>query len=571
MRTPVRDHHSTAARRTRRRRVVDDPRRIVAIVGLALLGLGTVSTVTLTSWMDRTSSSVRAISSSIAVPKGHLLEAERSNDAAQAAFAAAVASTGDERTKFLAEAIQQSQVTSAEWRDYESAAVGLPGEADLAARYVENQAASNATSSAALQPLLDSQVGGTLPQQQVESYEAVRADLIQLHSMYRQADRAALEALGAETDRAQRWLDIGTAGAFALLVAGIVAGIRFANRAVVDRTARSASGRLAAFEARLRRALELVDNDADAFAVASRAVAEMMPEVESSLLTADSSRARLTPLDAPPTCGVTSPEECPALRSGSTVSFDDSGDLDACRTLARNTPHPCSATCVPITINGRGAAVMHLVGRSGQAPESRGMADLIARSVGDRVTLLQALATFQLQAERDPLTSLLNRRSLETAVEALLATGRSYAVAFADLDHFKRVNDLHGHEAGDRALRAFSRTLTESVRPNDLTCRWGGEEFLVVMPDCDADTAVEAMERVRTNLALGSIAGQASAVTASYGIADSTEEGTFEGVVVRADAALRHAKDTGRNRVVHLDAADPPLPSPDLERSGSTA
>ena len=160
-----------------------------------------------------------------------------------------------------------------------------------------------------------------------------------------------------------------------------------------------------------------------------------------------------------PVCGVTTPGECPALRNGSSLQFPDSSALDACPVLAANNESPCSATCVPVAITGRGEAILHLAGPVGHPPDNLGAPDLIARGVGDRLTLLQALATFQLQAARDPLTGLLNRRSLETAIEQLVGGKAQYAVAFGDLDHFKQLNDTHGHEAGDRALRAFSANI----------------------------------------------------------------------------------------------------------------
>lgn len=128
-----------------------------------------------------------------------------------------------------------------------------------------------------------------------------------------------------------------------------------------------------------------------------------------------------------------------------------------------------------------------------------------------------------------------------------------------DLDRFKQLNDLHGHDAGDRALRSFSRTLRESLRPQDIICRWGGEEFVVVLPGCDTPRAVEAMNRVRTNLALGSMSGNAADVTASFGVAQACDADLFAEVVERADAALHQAKAGGRNRVVGFDMD--PLPA----------
>ncbi|MFN7149115.1 MAG: GGDEF domain-containing protein [Microthrixaceae bacterium] len=151
--------------------------------------------------------------------------------------------------------------------------------------------------------------------------------------------------------------------------------------------------------------------------------------------------------------------------------------------------------------------------------------------------------------------------------EGLLERGDPYSLAFCDLDHFKELNDLHGHDAGDRALRSFARTLTESLRPQDVICRWGGEEFVIVLPDCDAAAAVEAMERVRTNLLLTSMSAHTVSFTASFGVATSADGATFDDVVALADLALREAKGTGRDRVIRFDS----LPSTVGERSTRTS
>ncbi len=483
-------------------------------------------------------------------PKDHLLAAERASDAGQASYASAVATTGDERTAHLNEAIVHAQNLKVEWTKYRAAALGLPGEELVARRYVADQDLAQATASALLVALIDSSAPGMLPPDEIASHAVVKADLVELHTMYRTADRAAFVSVDDEAERAHMLLFVGSAASTVLVIGAALIGFRRAKRSVVDRSRRREVAELGAFETRLRRALGLVDHDRAAFVVGERAMREMFPDNHSSLLVADSSRARLDPVSEAPVCGVTTPDACPALRTGSTVSFDDSDALDACPTLAANTDRRCSATCVPVSVAGRVSALLHLVGKVGEPPDRQGVPDVVARGVGDRVTLLQALATFQLQAERDPLTGLLNRRSLETAVEQLVAGGGDYAVAFGDLDHFKVLNDLHGHDAGDRALRAFSRTLRDSLRPQDISCRWGGEEFIIVLPGCDSPQAVEVMDRVRTNLALGSIAGLTTSVTVSFGVASSAGGENFDEIVERADAALREAKDGGRNRVV---------------------
>jgi diguanylate cyclase (GGDEF)-like protein len=515
---------------------------------------------------QRTRSKVQHLVVSIEPPKDHLLVAERANDSGQAALTAAVASTGEERTALLSQAIVYSQQTSSAWTKYQATAAGLPGEEKRAAKYLTDQARARTTSTAALVPILKTAAAGSLPNSEIDTYNATRNDLIELHTLYRRADRALFNDLEDDFARFELTLAMGSAFALVMILVGTVVGMRRARRTLLERSTRAAAARLTDFEGRFRRALELIHNDQSAFEVAERASREMLPDARVSVLVADSSRARLTPIADAPACGVTTPGECPALSTGSSMQFPDSGALDACPVLAAQSEARCSATCVPVAIAGRGAAILHLAGLPGHPPANHGAVDLVARGLGDRLTLLQALATFQLQAARDPLTGLLNRRSLETAVEQMLASNKPYAVAFGDLDHFKVLNDTHGHEAGDRALRAFSRTLRESLRPEDIMCRWGGEEFLIVLPDCNSALAIDAMDRVRTNLALASISGHTTAVTASFGVAQSIDAESFDEVVERADTALHQAKDGGRNQVLSYESASsPPTRPPDQQ------
>ena len=531
-----------------------DPRRVVVLVTALVLLLASSATAVLWSSLQQTGSSVHYLADSLEPPMEHLQLTEQANDAGQTALVAAASASGEERTALLSAAIAASQDIKVQWSKFKATAAGLPDERDLIRKYEADQRTAAATSAAALVPILNSAEPSALPASEIESYGVVSADLTALTALYQRAHRRSIGELAARQDRSEQRLVVAAAAGLLIVLAASVFAFRRAGRVADDRSRRQADAELAAFETRYRRALGLVDDEAAAFSVADRAIREVLPTGSvTSLLVADSSGATLTPVGPEPVCGVSTPEACPAMRSGTAVSFNDSAALDSCPTLAANSGKPCSATCVPVTVGGRTAAILNLVGPRGLQPERQGATDLVARGVGDRVTMLQALATFQLQAQRDPLTGLLNRRSLETAVEHVVAGGRDYAVAFGDLDHFKQLNDLYGHEAGDRALRAFSRTLRDSLRPEDIACRWGGEEFVVVLPGCGAAAAAEAMDRVRTNLVLGSIAGQSAVVTASFGVAESANGVTFEQVVELADAALHLAKDEGRDRVVIHD------------------
>jgi two-component system cell cycle response regulator len=162
----------------------------------------------------------------------------------------------------------------------------------------------------------------------------------------------------------------------------------------------------------------------------------------------------------------------------------------------------------------------------------------------------------------DPLTGLHNRRYMERHLKTLIAdaarSGRSLSVLIADIDHFKRVNDTYGHDAGDLVLREFSDRFRRYTRGVDLACRLGGEEFLIIMHDTDKSLARQVGERVRECVAaLPFKIGQNQEiwVTASVGLATWEGEGdTSEALFKRADNALYAAKRQGRNQVV-ADAA----------------
>ena len=183
----------------------------------------------------------------------------------------------------------------------------------------------------------------------------------------------------------------------------------------------------------------------------------------------------------------------------------------------------------------------------------------IADRVGDRIGVLRAFAQSQAQASTDPLTGLLNRRSFQDKAAAMINTGQRVAVAFGDLDHFKTLNDTHGHEAGDRALRLFARVVKEAMRTNDLSARWGGEEFVLVFHGSDASVATAALERLRESLAVALATGTTPQFTVSFGVADTDMSHDIGDLVNLADDALLLAKRTGRNKVVTADPDSPTI------------
>lgn len=174
--------------------------------------------------------------------------------------------------------------------------------------------------------------------------------------------------------------------------------------------------------------------------------------------------------------------------------------------------------------------------------------------------LQSELAEARHLASTDPLTGLANRRQLDDALRDGLAAHKPMSLIMVDLDHFKTVNDSHGHPAGDQVLRHLAGILAELAGGGALTARFGGEEFAVILPLCAVREAVAVAERIRVRIVQSVFpigqTGQRLSVTASLGVALASPGELPAQLIERADAALYEAKRGGRNRV----CSDPPLP-----------
>ena len=157
-------------------------------------------------------------------------------------------------------------------------------------------------------------------------------------------------------------------------------------------------------------------------------------------------------------------------------------------------------------------------------------------------------------ASHDALTGVLNRAGWDASGEAVLARaaleGRPLALAFLDLDHFKRINDLHGHAVGDAVLEAVAAVLRRELRDSDLVARLGGEEFVLMLPGVDRAVAERIVERIREAVAQ---AATPVPTTLSAGVAERHDGEALEGLMHRADLALLAAKEAGRNQVRFAD------------------
>ncbi|MEO0495343.1 MAG: GGDEF domain-containing protein, partial [Actinomycetota bacterium] len=359
---------------------------------------------------------------------------------------------------------------------------------------------------------------------------------------------------------------VGLAIAVASVLAGfvrlIVVGRPMVVRLTADRDAfltaqrrHNEEGMLRDLTARLTEGLETAESEAGVLEVVERSLRRVVAENPAELLLADSSKAHLravvsNPGFAAPGCGVTSPWSCPAVRRASSMHYDDSTSLRACPHLADR--GELAGACVPVSFMGDAMGVLHVTGERGWTPDAVTMSalEMVAGQSAVRLGSIRSFMKAEIQANTDALTGLPNRRATEDHVGAALGRRERSSIAMADLDRFKQLNDTHGHEAGDRALRMFAEVLRESVRDDDWAGRWGGEEFVLHLPDTTAGEAKLVLERVRENLAAACRRTDVPDVTVSIGVVDSAAAQTLDELVALADDCLYVAKENGRDQVV---------------------
>jgi two-component system cell cycle response regulator len=177
--------------------------------------------------------------------------------------------------------------------------------------------------------------------------------------------------------------------------------------------------------------------------------------------------------------------------------------------------------------------------------------------------LMQAHQQMEVLAMRDGLTGLLNRRAIEEYAESefnlTIRKERMLSVVLLDIDHFKNVNDQFGHKSGDHTLQQVAKILTDSLRNYDRVGRWGGEEFILVLPDTQLNDATTVAERIRVRMAEMKISlenGETISIHVSLGAASTIEQfSSLTKLIDAADQALYKAKQTGRNRVCIFEPA----------------
>jgi diguanylate cyclase (GGDEF)-like protein len=267
-------------------------------------------------------------------------------------------------------------------------------------------------------------------------------------------------------------------------------------------------------------------------------------------------------------------DDCWALRLGRIHIYKTDNDIVNLLCPHLKNQLPVFSLCIPMTAHGDTMGIFHLRGYNGPEQTRKKQLSLteakqqLALAMADNVVL--ALANLKLrislrdQAIRDPLTGLFNRRYLEETLERefnrALRMKRSVGVIMLDLDHFKKFNDTFGHEAGDVLLRKLGNFLKQHLRGGDIACRYGGEEFALILPEVSPGHLLRRAEQLREGVKQLSIAYQGQdlgTLTMSLGIAMCPIHGaTGQRVLNAADAALYEAKRAGRDRVVIASSDD---------------
>jgi diguanylate cyclase (GGDEF)-like protein/PAS domain S-box-containing protein len=266
------------------------------------------------------------------------------------------------------------------------------------------------------------------------------------------------------------------------------------------------------------------------------------------------------------------PEECWALRAGRLHMVEDPQSRLVCGHLSEAPPGPY--LCVPMMAQGEALGILHLqAGPGGMAEEGFGDRSAealkpLAVAVADHLALalanLKLRETLRSQSIRDPLTGLFNRRYMEESLERELRRAerrnQPLGVIMLDLDHFSRFNNTFGHQAGDLLLQAFGEMVRARVRAEDIACRFGGEEFTLILPEATLEVTLDRAEQILEivrELHVSHRGQSLGAVTISAGVAAYPDHArTGESLIRAADTALYIAKAAGRDRAAVAGAEE---------------
>jgi diguanylate cyclase (GGDEF)-like protein len=313
----------------------------------------------------------------------------------------------------------------------------------------------------------------------------------------------------------------------------------------------------------------------EAYAAISLSAARLFPEDSGALYLLNTSQNYFEAVaawgESPPAEAVFAPDDCWSVRRNRLHLVTASHPELPCRHLTDSWSG--DYLCVPMMVQGGAPGVLHVrlspprtPGRTAedlktQAESRLQLAVSVAEHLGLSLANLKLRETLRQQAIRDPLTGLFNRRYLEATLDRELMRARRenapVGVIMMDLDHFKQFNDVFGHGAGDTLLRELGQLIQRRIREEDVPCRWGGEEFLLIMPGASIDIVRARAEEIRQDVKQLRVEDRGKPlgpITISLGAATFPEHGaTREEIIRAADAALYRAKQEGRDRVVVTD------------------
>ena len=253
------------------------------------------------------------------------------------------------------------------------------------------------------------------------------------------------------------------------------------------------------------------------------------------------------------------PNECWALKRGGVHHTATALDLN-CAHYAQTLCVEGERLCIPLASRGEVIGLLYLVATSptNQQFSNQNLLRRTAEQIALAVSNAALREALKLQSIVDPLTGMFNRRYMDEMLkrELKLAERKNSPLALIvlDLDHFKNINDTYGHGAGDYVLTSVARQVIEDIRDSDMACRFGGEEIIIIMPECDQATALRRAEKIRASimsLDLRHVGNAIGPITASFGVAQFPECGSDANTLIHAaDQAMYQAKEAGRNRVM---------------------
>jgi len=268
------------------------------------------------------------------------------------------------------------------------------------------------------------------------------------------------------------------------------------------------------------------------------------------------------------------PESCWGLRRGRAYAYGTSEIDFVCEHVSEEDHQGQPYFCFPVLAHGETVGLMHLMpihGISGEEfQKMRRLAQMCAEQISLAIANVRMRDQLHHQSVRDPLTGLYNRRYFLETLRKQVDSGKSrhhqLSILSIDVDHFKKFNDNHGHDAGDMVLRAVGSTLEHQCDGDETPCRFGGEEFVVMLPGSDRGAALQRAESIRKAIETISVRyGEKTLprISISIGLACFPEHGTMpQDLLKAADNALYDAKAKGRNQVCVAGASDPATKAP---------